>query len=304
MRGIRMKVFISWSGELSKAIAESIKKWLPCIIQAADVFFSPEDIEKGEQWDTKISKELLECHYGIVCLTEENVSAPWIHFEAGALAKTLDSRVATLMINVSPTDIKGPLSRYQATKLNKEDFFQLIENINTQSDEPIKSEVLKTLFDNLWDKIDNEFSDLISQYQKASSSKKKTINNNEALEEILLLLRKQTSIITSPDQLLPKEYFSHVFELTYQEKNNLSSKKLIDDLLNYSEYIIYKLEDNKDLIKCISEIQIEALIETIGRYIDRRSSRRLYMKYRDIRDHFYFLYNKPESRPTDLENNE
>ena len=113
-----MKVFISWSGELSKAIAESIKKWLPCIIQAADVFFSPEDIEKGEQWDTKISKELLECHYGIVCLTEENVSAPWIHFEAGALAKTLDSRVATLMINISPTDIKGPLSRYQATKLN------------------------------------------------------------------------------------------------------------------------------------------------------------------------------------------
>ena len=41
-----MKVFISWSGELSKNIAEVIKKWLPCIIQSVEVFFSPDDIEK------------------------------------------------------------------------------------------------------------------------------------------------------------------------------------------------------------------------------------------------------------------
>lgn len=298
-----MKVFISWSGELSKAIAESIKKWLPCIIQAADVFFSPEDIEKGEQWDTKISKELLECHYGIVCLTEENVSAPWIHFEAGALAKTLDSRVATLMINISPTDIKGPLSRYQATKLNKEDFFQLIENINTQSDEPIKPEVLKTLFDNLWDKIENEFSSLISQYQKASSSKKKTINNNEALEEILLLLRKQNSILTSPDQLLPIDYFSHVFEST-NNKNIELSDHLLYDLLRYLKIIVSDCEESKEFFKHALEIKIDTLIDIIGNYIDRRSFRRLYFQYRDIRDRFYFLYKKLEKDSDDLENND
>lgn len=298
-----MKVFISWSGELSKAIAESIKKWLPCIIQAADVFFSPEDIEKGEQWDTKISKELLECHYGIVCLTEENVSAPWIHFEAGALAKTLDSRVATLMINISPTDIKGPLSRYQATKLNKEDFFQLIENINSQSNEPIKPEVLKTLFDNLWDKIEAEFLDLISQYQKVSSSKKKAINNNEALEEILLLLRKQNSIISSPEQLLPIDYFVHLLELTNNDKNNTSINNLLFDVLDYLKYVIIKCDDNEELIKYFVEIDMDTFIDLIGKYINRRN-RSLFFQYKDIKDRLFFLNKKNEKRMDGLDNNE
>ena len=34
-----MKVFISWSGELSKATAEHLKKWIPCIVQSVEVFF-------------------------------------------------------------------------------------------------------------------------------------------------------------------------------------------------------------------------------------------------------------------------
>lgn len=82
-----MKVFVSWSGDLSKNVATELKKWLPCIIQSLEVFFSPEDIEKGDNWDSKISNELSKCNYGIVCLTSENTSAPWINFEAGELQK-------------------------------------------------------------------------------------------------------------------------------------------------------------------------------------------------------------------------
>lgn len=43
-----MKVFVSWSGELSKKIAEELKKWIPCIIQSATVFYSSEDIGNCE----------------------------------------------------------------------------------------------------------------------------------------------------------------------------------------------------------------------------------------------------------------
>ena len=117
-----MKIFVSWSGELSRQIAEVLKKWIPCIIQSVEVFFSPEDIEKGDNWDKTISTELSECNYGIICLTTDNTTAPWINFEAGAIAKSLDSKVTALMINVKPSDIKGPLSRYQATKFEKDDF--------------------------------------------------------------------------------------------------------------------------------------------------------------------------------------
>ncbi len=125
-----MKIFVSWSGDLSRKIAEILKKWIPCIIQSAEVFFSPEDIEKGDNWDRTISTQLSECKYGIICLTAENISAPWINFEAGAIAKTLDSKVAALMIDIKPSDIRGPLSRYQAAKFEKDDFYQLICSIN------------------------------------------------------------------------------------------------------------------------------------------------------------------------------
>ena len=291
MRGTCMKVFISWSGELSKSIAESIKKWLPCIIQSADVFFSPDDIEKGENWDTKISKELLECKYGVVCLTEENVSAPWIHFEAGALAKTLDSKVATLMINVSPTDIKGPLSRYQATKLEKDDFFQLIKNINSQADNPIKIDVLTTLFESLWESIEKDFKSQISKYQTENSEQKKTIDNNEALEEILLLLRKQTSILSSPDKLLPIDYFTHAIDLIYNDRNNEMQNRFSMEVLEYLKLVLNKCDENDNLFNSLLELNFGRLIDILGFYINKRS-RVLFVRYREIRGHFQFLVDK------------
>lgn len=41
-----MRVFISWSGELSQSIAKELSEWLPSIIQSVEVFYSPEDIKK------------------------------------------------------------------------------------------------------------------------------------------------------------------------------------------------------------------------------------------------------------------
>lgn len=285
-----MKVFISWSGDLSKAIAEAIKKWLPCIIQSADVFFSSNDIEKGENWDTKISKELLDSSYGIVCLTKENVSAPWIHFEAGALAKTLDSKVATLMINISPTDIKGPLSRYQATKLEKNDFYQLIENINSKSETPISSETIQTLFDNLWETINNDFSKLINQHQKATSSKKKNINNNEALEEILLLLRKQNSILSSPETLFPIEYYQKAINTINSGKSSAQYNQLTNEILDYIGMVLNECENNFELLKQLLNVQFDNFIENLEFYINKRY-RHTYNKYRDVSAHFIHLKN-------------
>ncbi len=41
-----MDVFISWSGELSKKIAEAIRDWIPCVIQAVKPYYSPDDISR------------------------------------------------------------------------------------------------------------------------------------------------------------------------------------------------------------------------------------------------------------------
>ena len=165
-----MKVFVSWSGELSCKIAELLKKWLPCIIQSVDVFFSPEDIEKGDNWDKTISSELSKCNYGIICLTSDNTMAPWINFEAGAIAKTLDSKITALMVNVKPSDIKGPLSRYQATKFEKNDFFQLISEINKAQEISLEQSILQNTFDTMWNSLEKEANSIIEKYSSTQST--------------------------------------------------------------------------------------------------------------------------------------
>lgn len=157
-----VKIFVSWSGETSKKIAEILKKKLPCIIQSIEVFYSPNDIEKGENWDAKLTKELSESNFGIVCLTQENVNAPWIHFEAGALSKSLNSKVSALMIGINPSDIKGPLSKFQNTKIDKSDFKSLMDSINLSTEPPLKAEVLAEIFELVWKSIEKEITEVLS----------------------------------------------------------------------------------------------------------------------------------------------
>jgi len=57
---------------------------------------------------------------GIVCVSRENQSAPWLNFEAGALAKNLESsRVVPLIINLKPSEVQQPLAQFQAKEATK-----------------------------------------------------------------------------------------------------------------------------------------------------------------------------------------
>jgi hypothetical protein len=57
-RKVKMKVFLSWSGELSHKVAITFRDWLPSVIQSIVPYVSSEDIDKGARWSTDIAKEL------------------------------------------------------------------------------------------------------------------------------------------------------------------------------------------------------------------------------------------------------
>jgi len=117
------KVFISWSGELSNKVAEELRKWLPGVLQFVKPYFTPNDIDKGTRWSSEIAGELENSDVGIICLTKDNIERPWILFEAGALSKKINkSNVCTLLFNLEPTDLSGPLASFQSTKFEKADF--------------------------------------------------------------------------------------------------------------------------------------------------------------------------------------
>src|SRR5262245_20899010 len=111
-----MKVFISWSGNTSHAIALVLRDWLPSVLQSIEPFVSSEDTEKGARWATEIAQRLSDTLFGILCVTGENLSSPWLNFEAGALSKSLDkSKVSPFLVGLRPVDLVGPLSQFQAT---------------------------------------------------------------------------------------------------------------------------------------------------------------------------------------------
>lgn len=282
-----MRVFISWSGRLSKQVAECIKKWLPCIVQSADVFFSSDDIEKGENWDSRISEALAESSYGIICLTPENVAAPWVNFEAGAIAKALDSCVATLMISISPSDIQGPLSRYQATRIEKEDFYQLVSSINSKSDKPNTEDVLKNTFDGLWNCIEKEINSIISSSKSSNRTPSKPQNNNEAIEEILLLLRKQNTILSSPEQLLPEDYIAFIVDRIRRFKSFTDYEDILHQLLDYFSWVSSVADKNDSLQRAVIELRMDKFLSQIELFLrDTKRSKRLQYEIKEIKSHF------------------
>ena len=196
MEVLVVKLFISWSGEFSQKVAKKLSIWIPTIIQSVEVFYSPEDIAKGENWSNRLSEELDNCNFGIVCLTPENVAAPWIHFEAGALSKSLNARVSAIMLNVSPSDVKGPLAYYQNTAFERKDFYRLFQSINKSCDTPLKPEILRNAFDNAWDNLKTDIADIIKNYpasKEEAAAEDRNTSDSDAVQEILRLVRKMDS---------------------------------------------------------------------------------------------------------------
>ena len=157
-----MKIFLSWSGSKSKKLAETLRDWLPNVIQALEPWMSAEDIDKGSRWYIDVVSELEKTQFGIICLTPENLESPWVHFEAGALSKSIGkSKVCPFLVNLNPTSVKGPLALFQACKTSKEDTKKLIESVNKGlNDQALQSNKLDIAFERWWPDLDSKLHEI------------------------------------------------------------------------------------------------------------------------------------------------
>lgn len=207
-----MKVFLSWSGHKSHQVALALRDWLPSVIQSVTPYVSSEDIDKGARWSTDIAKELEDSSFGILCVTKDNLEAPWLLFEAGALSKMMEKgAVCPFLFDLKMAEIKeGPILQFQTTVYEKDDIKKLLISLNKScGDTGLKEELLLKSFDVWWPSLDEALKQIMSENDDGKTQAKKT-TKDDMLEEILELTRINQKILRSPETILPPEYIEHL----------------------------------------------------------------------------------------------
>lgn len=231
-----MKVFLSWSGELSHKTAIIFRDWLPSVIQSIVPYVSSEDIDKGARWSTDIAKELENSTFGILCVTKENVHAPWLTFEAGALSKTMEkAAVSPFLFDIKRSEVSGPILQFQSTIFEREDIKKLVFSLN-------KACGAETLSD---DRLEKAFSVWYSTLEEQLNALLKTApippqpheenaidSSSEILEEILDLTRNNQKLLRNSDGEFVKEVEaikSMLEKLTKRMESDMEPRRLRRD---------------------------------------------------------------------------
>lgn len=187
-----MKIFLSWSGQQSKSIADIMYAWLPRVIQRAEPFLSSEGIEKGARWSSDLNSQLEGTQFGLICLTKTNLTAPWIQYEAGALSKSVkQSRVAPILFGVDQAELNdNPLVHFNNAKFDQTDVYRVFTTINSfLAPEAIKEDILRDAFYTTWPKLEQQIQSLLASQGRGANQAKRSDEQVRA-EELLATTRE------------------------------------------------------------------------------------------------------------------
>jgi hypothetical protein len=221
-----MKVFISWSGSRSKDLANALHQWLPMVLQYVEPWVSDKDISAGERWAQAIAGELEASNFGIICITPENLNSEWILFESGALSKSmLDGKVIPLVFGLELSDLSGPLSQFQAQKLEEAGVMEVVKAINKVAEKPASQQIVDQLVPTLWPQLQ----ETIAKIPAIAPTEKHKRPSHEILEELVTGVRGLSSRMREMDpESSDKERF-------LRRRRTRLHPGMIDDLVMMSD---------------------------------------------------------------------
>ena len=149
-------LFISWSGETSRCVADCLRKTLPLILRV-EPWLSVRDLPLGRPWLLELFDQLNKCDVGILVVTADNFDSPWMQFEAGALCKNFDhSRVFPYLVGIESSQLRGPFSHFQAISADKTSSERLIEAIRALCVPDEMAEAVRERFNAFWPRIEHQ----------------------------------------------------------------------------------------------------------------------------------------------------
>lgn len=208
-----MEVFLSWSGNFSKKLAEQFRDWLPLVLQDLDPFMSDRDLLLGSRWNESINKHLDSSSVGLLIVTPDNISSPWLNYEAGALTKALKNETKIIPIifgNEEPSTIlvDSPLKQFQSVTFpDRNGIFKLIENLNSNLDDSLNEDSLRKTFDKWWPEVDKSLEKISKDFKNKGVTKKSPndstsskSNSNNMSNELLVRVAQNVDALLRENQ--------------------------------------------------------------------------------------------------------
>lgn len=129
-------VFISWSGNTGKRIAEALADTIFKDHHELQPWVSSKSIESGSVWFNEIIDGLETATYAIGCLTPGASIKPWVNFEAGLVF----GRLKNFKILKYYEEVKLPLSNLQSIDgTNQDDLTKMFNEMTTAGEVSAKA---------------------------------------------------------------------------------------------------------------------------------------------------------------------
>jgi hypothetical protein len=160
----RYNVFIGWSGALSSRAAQLLKWYIDITFGDHTAFVSSQDIRSGQMWFDVVRTALASSQFAVLCLTKDNLSAPWLHFESGAISAAPlvaksgtpeKPRVCSICIDFNDMSlVRTPLSFFQNRLFNRTELFDLMSDINQALPTQRSQKNLDHLLNTHWEDVE------------------------------------------------------------------------------------------------------------------------------------------------------
>lgn len=236
---------------------------LPEAIQDLETWMSEHDIAAGARWGHELTSQLADNRIGIICLTPENLVAPWLLFEAGALAKSItESRVVPYRLMLSAADVPFPLAQFQGVDADESGTLKLLASLNLVREHPMPDDRLERVFSRWWPDLANR----LAAIPAPANLPQKPRADRALLEEILQLVRRQQSPL--PAEAVLGEVLQIVRGLPAQNAEQQGSEKdnqqyyPIDDRIS-----LYKFLKKRVQLPLYREASMPALFEAAAEFI-------------------------------------
>lgn len=186
-------VFVSWSGDRSKAVAVALCDWFRKVLQTAEPWCSPE-IPAGDRWSSVVAERLHKSSIGIIVVTRENRAMPWLLFEAGALSGTIErGKVIPYFVGLNPTDIEGPLTQFQGKVADKDGTFDVVKAIHAAlpADDRLGEADQRAVFDSWWPTLKERLDAVLPRVSEGEAPPKPHILSGFETERATILVGKK-----------------------------------------------------------------------------------------------------------------